>query len=98
MARSNTWRDPNSPPTEYRPAQLYNLANDPAEENNLIEKHPDVVQELTDLLAQQIRDGRSTPGSVQRNDPASPRSSWRQIAWMSDATEVMEETRADIPR
>ena len=34
-----------------RPAELYDLANDLAESNNLAAKHPDKVRELTDLLA-----------------------------------------------
>ena len=30
--------------------------------------HPDIVQQLTKLLEQQIADGRSTPGPKQSND------------------------------
>ncbi len=33
--------------------QLYNLADDPGEQNNLYQKHPEIVKELTALLAQQ---------------------------------------------
>ena len=41
--------------------QLFNLADDPAESNNLIEKHPKIAAELKALLAQQIEAGRTRP-------------------------------------
>jgi arylsulfatase A-like enzyme len=43
------------------PVQLYDLANDPAESNNLEAKHPEVVRRLTDLLRRYITEGRSAP-------------------------------------
>ena len=30
--------------------QLYDLANDPSEQHNIAQQHPDVVQELSSLL------------------------------------------------
>ena len=54
--------------------QLYNLETDPSEEKNLQAEHPDIVDELKTLLIKYYRDGRSTPGQMQRNDPSlSPR-------------------------
>lgn len=41
------------------PGQLYNLADDPAERNNLYEKPPEVVARLTRLLDQTRKSGRS---------------------------------------
>ncbi|MGH8017684.1 MAG: sulfatase-like hydrolase/transferase, partial [Opitutaceae bacterium] len=41
--------------------QLYNLSDDPAEQNDLYARHPEIVQRLTDLLADQISSGRSRP-------------------------------------
>ena len=41
--------------------QLYNLAADPAEENNLWLKHPDIVENLTALLDRYKRQGYSRP-------------------------------------
>ena len=41
--------------------QLYNLANDLAEENNLAEKQPGKVKEFQALLDKIKADGRSTP-------------------------------------
>ena len=37
-------------PTPGTPGQLYNLANDPEEKDNLWEKHPDIVERLTHKL------------------------------------------------
>jgi len=43
------------------PAQLYNLAEDPGERTNLYSKHPAIVNELANLLAQSKESGRSAP-------------------------------------
>ena len=42
--------------------QLYNLRTDPAEKENLYDKHPDVVKELHALLETYRTGGRSRPG------------------------------------
>ncbi|VGO18607.1 sulfatase family protein [Pontiella sulfatireligans] len=47
--------------------QLYNLAADPLEQNNLIASHPEQAAQLTDELREIINNGRSTPGKPQRN-------------------------------
>ena len=39
--------------------QLFNLATDPAEANDVYTKHPEIVQRLTELLARYEREGRS---------------------------------------
>ena len=49
--------------------QLFNLADDPAESTNLIEKHPKIAAELKDLLAQQIEAGRTRPVQ-EKKEPA----------------------------
>ncbi len=41
--------------------QLYDLENDIAEENNVADKHPEIVDRLSKLLQQYIDDGRSKP-------------------------------------
>ncbi|HEY4558916.1 MAG TPA: arylsulfatase [Enteractinococcus sp.] len=84
-------------PTRYRPAQLYNLADDPGEQDNLFEEHPAKVTELTQLLSEHIRRGRSTPGPAQPNDAGTPKNRWMQIAWMEDADSVIAECRANLP-
>lgn len=48
--------------------QLYNLNKDVAETNNLAGKHPEVVKELTELMRQYVKKGRSTPGKIQQNN------------------------------
>jgi arylsulfatase A-like enzyme len=48
--------------------QLYDLAADPGERNNVQSEHPDVVARMTALLERYVAEGRSTPGAPQRND------------------------------
>ena len=48
--------------------QLYDLAADPAESNNIHAKNPAVVARLRALLARYVAEGRSTPGPRQPND------------------------------
>lgn len=43
------------------PGQLYNLDEDPQEENNLYYKHPEIVKELRERLEKAVRDGRTRP-------------------------------------
>lgn len=49
--------------------QLFNLADDPSESNNLMEKHPKIAAELKALLAQQINAGRTRPVQ-EKKEPA----------------------------
>ena len=60
------------------PFQLYDLAADPAEKNNIAAAHPEIVQRLGRLMRTTIEQGRSTPGAPQKN-VAGP---WPQTAWM----------------
>lgn len=61
------------------PIQLYDLSADIGETQNVYEKHPVVVKELTDLLTKYIKDGRSTKGANQSNEgPAY----WTQLTWL----------------
>lgn len=71
--------------TQYLPAQLFNLSEDPTEQNNVIKNHPQLVAELSRLLADQVTRGRSTP-STELAAPAAadPAPIWPQLAWMSD--------------
>jgi arylsulfatase A-like enzyme len=41
--------------------QLYNLADDPTEQNDLYARHPEIVERLSQLLADQRDTGRSRP-------------------------------------
>lgn len=48
--------------------QLFNLKEDLTEQNNVIEKHPEIEKELYDLLVYYVENGRSTPGPLMNND------------------------------
>ena len=52
--------------------QLYNLAEDRGETNNLVNEKPELVEELTALMADYIERGRSTPGENQENEGNTP--------------------------
>ncbi len=80
---SGGWSYPNTPEDLHGlpPMQLYNLADDPAEEENLVRTYPQRVTKLRALLTHYVEEGRSTPGPPQPNDgPAH----WAQLDWMSD--------------
>ena len=51
-----------------QPVQLYDLATDIGETNNLVASQPERVAEMKALLEKLIADGRSTPGEPQKND------------------------------
>ena len=68
------------------PIQLYNLEADISECANVQDQHPEIVKQLTALMAKYVRDGRSTPGQPQEN--SGPRH-WPQLNWMMpDATKT----------
>ena len=60
--------------------QLYNLAEDIAEQGNLIDTNPQKAADLQQLLEQIIHNGRSTEGPAQSNDQVAE---WPQIHWMA---------------
>ena len=66
------------------PYQLYNLKDDVEEKNNLIDKYPEKVKELQDVLEGYIRKGRSTPDEPQLNARNNPEGDWPQISFMKD--------------
>ncbi len=59
--------------------QLYNLDSDVAEQNNVYDKYPEVVEDLKTLLTKYVVDGRSTPGEKQANVNGI---SWEQLWWI----------------
>ena len=67
------------------PIQLFNLKNDPSEQNNLQKQNPEKVEELKTLLTKYILDGRSTPGNPQSND--GEKEIWNQLWWMIEDAE-----------
>jgi arylsulfatase A len=51
-----------------KPSQLYNMATDRKESNNLVDVKPEIAAELTKLLETAVANGRTTPGPKQKND------------------------------
>jgi len=81
---SGGWSDPKpqSPGIEdLPPLQLYDLKKDAGETENLLEQYPEVVEELSGLLEKYIKEGRSTPGPVQKNVPSDQ---WPGLSWMAE--------------
>jgi len=62
--------------------QLYNLAEDIAETNNLQAAYPGKVQQLKNLLTRYIVRGRSTPGSPQLNTTPEDARMWKEVWWL----------------
>ena len=70
-AGSGGWSAPREKVAQERglpPIQLFNLLNDPAEQNNLANQEPDRVRSLVQLLGHQVESGRCTPGPAISND------------------------------
>ncbi len=61
------------------PIELYDLSVDVGEGDNGQAEHPEIVEELKNLLTKYIREGRSTPGQRQKNT-GSPY--WAQLTWL----------------
>lgn len=76
---SGGWSEPKAIGKGHFGYQLYDLKRDPNEKNNLCNSYPQLVTELRILLERYIKMGRSTPGSIQRNDGDYP---WSQLFWM----------------
>ncbi len=76
---------------EFKPYELFDLQRDISETNNVIEEHPDLVQELTDTLADYIKSGRSTKGEPQENNRNNPDGDWKQLEWMDDYEEYVQQ-------
>ncbi|WP_288369862.1 arylsulfatase [uncultured Algoriphagus sp.] len=74
---------PGDPAEEGLPeVQLYNLASDPGESENLQDQYPEKVSDLKKLLIKYIQEGRSTSGLPQSNDEYS--APWPQISFIEE--------------
>lgn len=65
-------------PKDLKPV-LIDLASDLSEKNNLAEQNPEMVEKLTTMLTNAVRNGRTTPGESQLNDGLE---FWDQLYWM----------------
>ncbi len=55
-----------------KPWKLFDLEKDISEKNNVIDKYPEVAEEMTKTMGALIRNGRSTPGAPQKNEGKIP--------------------------
>ena len=70
-AGSGGWSAPREPEAKKRglpPMQLFNLKTDRGEQTNLVQKEPERVSSLLNLLSEQVAQGRCTPGKQVSND------------------------------
>lgn len=68
---SGGWSAPREPAAKKQglpPMQLFNLADDAGETNNLVDGEPGKVEHLLALLEEQVKNGRCTPGQPLKND------------------------------
>lgn len=71
---------PNSKEAKNLPQlQLYNLKEDIAEEKNIQDQHPEIVEQFRSELTKIVNQGRSTSGLPQKNDGPEK---WKQLSWM----------------
>ncbi|MCH6257470.1 arylsulfatase [Puniceicoccaceae bacterium K14] len=69
-----------SPMEESGVGELYNVAEDRLEANDLAEKHPEMRKELEEKMTQIVVRGRTTPGEPQENDT----DYWPDLTWMTE--------------
>ncbi len=60
--------------------ELYNVTDDPAEEENLLNQHPEIVRQLTDTLTRVVVSGRSNLGPDVGNDTGW----WSDLTWIAE--------------
>jgi arylsulfatase A len=61
--------------------ELYDLAEDPGESENVVKHHPDLVKKLTQRARDIVINGRTTQGKKQPNDTAY----WSDLTWITEA-------------
>jgi len=60
--------------------ELYNLKRDPGEDTNQYGKHKNIQNRLEKRITAMVQNGRTTPGSNQKNDV----SWWQDLTWISN--------------
>lgn len=61
--------------------QLYNLEMDISEQQNVIQVYPAIANQLKNLLAGYVKNGRSTPGIPQKNNGEEI---WERVKWLEE--------------
>ena len=62
-------------------AELYNLSGDPSESLNVIDDHPELVEELTRKITRIVCSGRTIPGPRSANNDTGY---WNDLIWLSE--------------
>ncbi len=60
--------------------ELYNLASDPRESNDVLKQHPEIARELTEKITTIVNRGRSTTGPAVKNDTPW----WPDLTWIKN--------------
>lgn len=68
--------------------ELFDLAEDPSETENVAAAHPDIVSGLTKKASDIVLNGRTTEGPVQLNDT----DYWEDLGWISEEEYVARQT------
>lgn len=74
-----SWPKPGEETDDMPEFQLYDLEKDVREKVNVINDHPEVVDELKADLVKIVREGRSTQGAPQKNNGVQV---WSTISWI----------------
>ncbi len=72
---------PGEEPEDAPHFQLYDLETDIGETQNVIAKYPEIAVTLREILTGYIRNGRSTPGTKQKNNGQEV---WETILWIDE--------------
>jgi arylsulfatase A-like enzyme len=67
-ARTNEWKLICTANGGYEPSELYHIAQDPGEERNVIDDHPDVVEELFNHIEEWVSDDPQPYASAEEVD------------------------------
>lgn len=67
-ARTNEWKLICTANGDYEPSELYHIAQDPGEERNVINDHPDVVEELFNRIEEWVSDDPQPYASAEEVD------------------------------
>ena len=76
----------------FEPTELYDLEADIREQHNVIDEHPDLVEDMVASLAEYVRLGRSTPGEPQENEGGND---WPQFGWIEEYSQYVDQFQYD---